>query len=317
MPQMRFQLYTFLGSWPWCMALAYVGYVLGERWDSDPRLRDFMHRFDAVILVGLVALLAWYGWRHWRSGCGPGAERGPPIRPATASCRGASPRRTFVGLPLTILASVFVLALIAFGDVTEDVVTADPIVALDTHVDALLAAHRQPVVTSLLLWFTLLGKGQVVAVMALGACALFLLWNRRYYVVPLVLTLGGAEATMQLVKRAVGRARPGADLAYYVERSFSFPSGHATMAAAFYGFLAYAVVQGGLGQGITHGHCLCIAHGDCRDGLSRMYLGVHFLSDVLGGYLVGLMWVAIGIVLAEVMRNRSPVSSLPSHSRRQ
>ena len=66
MPQMRFHLYTFLGSWPWCMALAYVGYVLGERWDSDPRLRDFMHRFDAVILVGLVALLAWYGWRHWR-----------------------------------------------------------------------------------------------------------------------------------------------------------------------------------------------------------------------------------------------------------
>lgn len=66
MPQLRFQLYTFLGSWPWCMALAYVGYVLGERWDSDPRLRDFMHRFDAVILVGLLALIAWYGWRHWR-----------------------------------------------------------------------------------------------------------------------------------------------------------------------------------------------------------------------------------------------------------
>ena len=73
MPQMRFQLYTFLGSWPWCMALAYVGYVLGERWDSDPRLRDFMHRFDAVILVGLLALLAWYGWRHWRQRLRTGA----------------------------------------------------------------------------------------------------------------------------------------------------------------------------------------------------------------------------------------------------
>ena len=66
MPRPRFHVYTFLGSWPWCFALAYVGYVLGERWDSDPRLRDFMHRFDAVILVGLVALLAWFGWRHWR-----------------------------------------------------------------------------------------------------------------------------------------------------------------------------------------------------------------------------------------------------------
>ena len=78
MPRPRFHVYTFLGSWPWCFALAYVGYVLGERWDSDPRLRDFMHRFDAVILVGLLALLAWFGWRHWR-GCGSGAEIGAPI----------------------------------------------------------------------------------------------------------------------------------------------------------------------------------------------------------------------------------------------
>ena len=39
MPQLRFHVYTFLGSWPWCFVLAYVGYVLGERWDSDPRLQ--------------------------------------------------------------------------------------------------------------------------------------------------------------------------------------------------------------------------------------------------------------------------------------
>ena len=215
-----------------------------------------------------------------------------------------------IGLPLTILASVFILALIAFGDVTEDVVTADPIVALDTHVDAVLASHRQPLATSLMLWLTLLGKGQVVTVMAFAACALFLLWNCRYYVVPLVLTLGGAEATMQLVKRAVGRARPGADLAYYVERSFSFPSGHATMAAAFYGFLAYAVVSSGLARGWRTGIACTLLMVIAGIGLSRMYLGVHFLSDVLGGYLVGLMWVAIGIVVAEVMRARSAAAPI-------
>ena len=109
--------------------------------------------------------------------------------------------------------------------------------------DTLLAVHRQHAVTELLLGFTFLGKGLVIALMALAACALFLLWNRRHLVVPLALTLGGAEVTMQLVKRAVARARPNADLAYYMERSFSFPSGHATLAAAFYGFLAYAIVR--------------------------------------------------------------------------
>src|SRR3954467_2659611 len=66
MSRWRFHVYTFVGSWPWCFALAYVGYVLGEQWASDPRLRAFMHWSDAVILIGLLALLAWFGWRHWR-----------------------------------------------------------------------------------------------------------------------------------------------------------------------------------------------------------------------------------------------------------
>ncbi len=47
MPQVKFQLYTFLGSWLWCYALAYVGVKLGERWDSDPTLKEIFHRFDA------------------------------------------------------------------------------------------------------------------------------------------------------------------------------------------------------------------------------------------------------------------------------
>ncbi len=66
MPQGRFQLYTFLGSWPWCYALAYVGERLGEKWDSDPRLKAFMHRFDGVIVAAIVASVAWYVWAHWK-----------------------------------------------------------------------------------------------------------------------------------------------------------------------------------------------------------------------------------------------------------
>ncbi len=66
MPQLRFQLYTFVGSWLWCYALAYVGFKLGERWDSDPRLRAILHGADAVILAALAAAVAWYVWWHWR-----------------------------------------------------------------------------------------------------------------------------------------------------------------------------------------------------------------------------------------------------------
>jgi membrane protein DedA with SNARE-associated domain len=66
MPQAKFQIYTFLGSWPWCFALAYIGAKLGERWDSDPELRNVMHRFDFVIVVVLVLGIAWYVRRHWQ-----------------------------------------------------------------------------------------------------------------------------------------------------------------------------------------------------------------------------------------------------------
>jgi membrane protein DedA with SNARE-associated domain len=73
MPVLRFHLYTFLGSWPWCFGLAYAGYRLGHAWDTNPALRDFLHRFDAVILALILLGLAWYGWRHWRERVRPRA----------------------------------------------------------------------------------------------------------------------------------------------------------------------------------------------------------------------------------------------------
>jgi membrane protein DedA with SNARE-associated domain len=66
MPMMKFQIYTFLGSWPWCFALAYIGFLLGERWHSDPHFRRLFHQFDTVIAVGLLAGLAWFAWSRWR-----------------------------------------------------------------------------------------------------------------------------------------------------------------------------------------------------------------------------------------------------------
>ena len=66
MPQVKFQVYTFLGSWPWCYALAYVGERLGESWNTDPRLKEIMHRFDGVIVGVIVILAVWYVWAHVR-----------------------------------------------------------------------------------------------------------------------------------------------------------------------------------------------------------------------------------------------------------
>ena len=62
----RFIIYTFAGSLPWCIGLAYVGQKLGEHWDKDPRLKTLFHRFDFVIGILIVLAAAWWIWRHFR-----------------------------------------------------------------------------------------------------------------------------------------------------------------------------------------------------------------------------------------------------------
>ena len=67
MPRGRFHFYTFAGSWPWCWVLAYIGLKLGERWDSDSRLKLWFHRLDAVIVVVLLLGIAWFIRSHVRN----------------------------------------------------------------------------------------------------------------------------------------------------------------------------------------------------------------------------------------------------------
>jgi len=66
MPRLRFHVYTFIGSFPWCLMLAYVGKVLGDRWETDPRLKTWFHRFDALILAVIVVGVVVFVWTRWK-----------------------------------------------------------------------------------------------------------------------------------------------------------------------------------------------------------------------------------------------------------
>ncbi len=67
MNQLRFHLYTFLGSWPWCYALAYIGMKLGDKWNTDPRFKALFERFhlgvEAVLFLGIL----WFVTSHWKN----------------------------------------------------------------------------------------------------------------------------------------------------------------------------------------------------------------------------------------------------------
>jgi membrane protein DedA with SNARE-associated domain len=67
MNQLRFHLYTFIGSWPWCYALAYVGMKLGAKWNTDPRFKAIFHRFHLGVEFVLVAAFLWFVISHWKN----------------------------------------------------------------------------------------------------------------------------------------------------------------------------------------------------------------------------------------------------------
>jgi len=68
MPQLRFHIYTFVGSWPWCYVLAYAGMRLGEAWHTDPRFHEAFHRFHLGVELVLLAGIVWFVWSHLKRG---------------------------------------------------------------------------------------------------------------------------------------------------------------------------------------------------------------------------------------------------------
>ena len=117
-----------------------------------------------------------------------------------------------------------------------------------------------------------------------------------------MVTLLGSQVFTQLGKLAFHRARP--EFPVYVESSYSFPSGHATVAMALYGFFAYLLIHQTASWKAKVNFFFATVLIVFIIGFSRLYLGVHYLSDVWSGYLVGALWLVIGITLSKYWEAR-------------
>ncbi len=220
-------------------------------------------------------------------------------------------RRRFSGLPLTLIGLAFVYVLVLFGGLIEDLLTSDPIVFLDKGLAQLVAVARPPALARVAYWVTELGIWQVVVPGVVAAALLLGSLNRPLLALPLMVSVAGSSLFTALGKLAFHRPRPVE--AMLAEHSYAFPSGHATIAVAFYGFIGYLLIRGS--KRWTHRVNLFFAtlFLVLLIGLSRIVLGVHYLSDVLSGYLVGTLWliVAIGITEWLVATGRVDLRSKP------
>ncbi len=214
-------------------------------------------------------------------------------------------REKFTGLPLTILSIAFFYVLLLFLGVVEDFVASDIIVNVDIRTSTLLYAFRNPLVVKVFLWITLLGQSPTIIVFVLLTCLFLLLRRKLWQIIALLFTISGSNAFTFISKIIFHRPRPSNPV--FLESSNSFPSGHATSAIAFYGFLTYLLVRKVKKKRyrilITlFGILVMLAI-----GFSRLYLGVHYVSDVWAGYLVGFLWLIVAISIMEWKMFKKPI----------
>lgn len=226
-----------------------------------------------VIEVSLVASLA---------------LRTPAARPA---------RRESPGFWLTLTGSVGVLAAWAFGGLTWYVVSHEKSARLDTHVTAWAVAHRTGWLTGIMRVITWLGSAAVIIPLGLIIAGWFV--RRRHEWRPLILltaAVAGAVVLYDIIKLLVGRPRPPRAIWIGHFHGAAFPSGHATQTVAFYTVLAIV-----LGAGRSSRMKLALWSAAVLValvvGFSRIYLGAHWLTDVLGGYALGVLWAALVVIV--------------------
>lgn len=184
------------------------------------------------------------------------------------------------------------------------------ILALDQWLESFLFSVRIPFFLRVGEIVSLFGNVATVLLIAciIGIC--LTLFKRPYpSLVGLTSTLLGTGVSVYLLKILVARPRPGGSIPSIIESSYSFPSGHAAGSMALYGFIAFLLFRAyprhkKLIGVVVAGIILSI-------GFSRLYLGVHFLSDVLAGYVLGGLWLFIGIKITKrvegVHTDRTPL----------
>ncbi len=182
-----------------------------------------------------------------------------------------------------------------FARIAEDYLTKDPLARWDVSFARWLSDHRGSAVLDLFRAITVVGSPAFALAIAGVVCVVLYRRRRLVDAAFLPLVLGGAELVNLILKLSFQRPRP--EVGFVHLDTYSFPSGHAMISAATYG--AFACLLWGRFDSrrartlILASTALVVA----LIGFSRLYLGVHYLSDVLAGVAGGATWLALSLAL--------------------
>lgn len=209
----------------------------------------------------------------------------------------------FSGLPLSLVVVAAVYLMFLLGGLIEEVVEAEEIVRFDAAIDRVLAPYRVPLLIEVSAWITDLGGTPALTIVSVVTTGFLWALYRGFLILPLWVTILGANATTWLGKFGFDRERP--DFVTSVAAlSPSFPSAHATGSMAVLGFIAYLIARD-LHKPrerfeVIFWSGMLIA----MISLSRIFVSVHHASDIAAGLLVGGFWLLVGFAIAEQVRAR-------------
>jgi undecaprenyl-diphosphatase len=194
-------------------------------------------------------------------------------------------RRRAAGIALGCLA--------AFALVAWQVARQGPITWIDHEVLRWFVAHRREALTQSMLWVSELHETASVLIAAGLLAAWQALRGRSALALRVLLLVPGGMLLNVGMKHVFQRARPATEEALVRLASFSFPSGHAAAATVFYAALCMVVFAHGASRGRRAAAVVGASTMTALVVASRMYLGAHYFSDVLGGVLLAGAWVAL------------------------
>src|SRR5258708_1757287 len=194
------------------------------------------------------------------------------------------------GFPATIAGIGVLLGLWLFLGVLQDIAAKDPLVILDVRLHNIVPLFRTPGMTWLMMALTQLGSAAVLGTLCLGIALLALSWKRPRLAATFLLAALASGLSSLLLKWLIGHARPLDALIN--SDTTSFPSGHLLGATVIYGLLATIVLRSRAHRALRVVGTTCLLLIIVGVGISRLYLGVHWPSDLLGSLGIALVLVA-------------------------
>lgn len=182
-----------------------------------------------------------------------------------------------------------------------DTLKTETLALYDQQITDYVISYRTPNLTNYFIFVTHVGDiyGYLFVLIATVLLSL-LVFKHWKYVVQITTVLMLSAVSNLILKRFIDRARPGIEHLVSVE-TLSYPSGHAMSAMAFYGFLIYLIYRFKMNIFLKVGIIIILIFLILSIGISRIYLGVHFPSDIAGGFIAGFIWVIFCILLFELI----------------